>query len=75
MSGDIAFEPNLQRTISVDIRYVLFIIEKLMGGKNIVDELKFVHKSTKVDPTVIPVIDLPAPVVNPKSNKNSKKIK
>ncbi len=31
MSGDIAFEPNLQRTISVDIRYVLFIIDKYAG--------------------------------------------
>jgi hypothetical protein len=41
MSGDIAFEPELQRTISVDIRYVLFTIEKLMDGKNIIDELKF----------------------------------
>jgi hypothetical protein len=28
MSGDIAFEPELQRTISVDIRYVLWTIDK-----------------------------------------------
>ena len=28
MSGDVAFEPELQRTIAVDIRYVLFVIEK-----------------------------------------------
>ena len=47
MSGDIAFEPELQRTISVDIRYVLFTVEKLMGGKNIIDELKFVKKKPK----------------------------
>jgi len=39
MSGDIAFEPNLQRTISVDIRYVLFIIDKFAGAKNIINEL------------------------------------
>jgi hypothetical protein len=39
MSGDIAYEPELQRTIAVDIRYVLFIVEELMGGKNIVDEM------------------------------------
>lgn len=39
MSGDIAFEPNLQRTISVDIRYVLFIIDKYAGAKNIIKEL------------------------------------
>ena len=29
MSGDIAFENEVQRTISVDIRYILFIIDKL----------------------------------------------
>ena len=28
MSGDIVFEPNLQRCIGVDIRYVLYMIEK-----------------------------------------------
>jgi len=48
MSGDIAFEPELQRTISVDIRYVLFVVEKLMGRKNIIDELKFVKKAPKM---------------------------
>lgn len=40
MSGDIAFEPDLQRTIVVDIRYVLFIIDKLAGAKHLVDEMK-----------------------------------
>ncbi len=40
MSGDIAFEPELQRTISVDIRYVLFIIEKYAGAKNLIDEME-----------------------------------
>jgi hypothetical protein len=53
MSGDIAFEHNMQRTISVDIRYVLFTVEKLMGGKNIVDELKYVKKKPK--PAVAPM--------------------
>lgn len=42
MSGDIAFEHNLQRTINVDIRYVLFIIDKFAGAKNIIDELTIV---------------------------------
>lgn len=42
MSGDIYFEPNLQRTISVDIRYTLFIIEKFGGAKHIVDEMTIV---------------------------------
>lgn len=43
MSGDIEFEPNLQRTISVDIRYVLFVIDKVMGAQNIMDELAVVN--------------------------------
>lgn len=56
MSGDIAYEPELQRTIVVDIRYVLFIIDKLMGGKNIVDELKYAKKKEK------PAMDMSAGV-------------
>jgi len=39
MSGDIAFEPALQRTINVDIRYVLFVIDKYAGATNLIDEL------------------------------------
>jgi len=44
MSGDIAFEPELQRTINVDIRYVMFIIDKFAGAQNIIDELTIVNK-------------------------------
>ena len=39
MSGDVAFEPELQRTIAVDIRYVLFVIEKYGEAKWLIDEL------------------------------------
>jgi hypothetical protein len=39
MSGDISFEPRLQRTINVDIRYVLFIIDKFAGDTNLINEL------------------------------------
>jgi len=42
MSGDIAFEPELQRTISVDIRYVMWIIDKMAGAQNLIDEIDFV---------------------------------
>lgn len=42
MSGDIAFEPELQRTISVDIRYVLFCIDKVAGAGHLVDEMTLV---------------------------------
>ncbi len=43
MSGDIAFEPDLQKTICVDARYVLFIIDKYAGAKNLIDELTIVE--------------------------------
>ena len=39
LSHKIAFDKDLNRTICVDIRYVLFIIEKLGGAKNLIDEL------------------------------------
>ncbi len=42
MSGDIFFEPELQRTISVDIRYVLFIIDKYAGAKNLINEMTII---------------------------------
>jgi hypothetical protein len=52
MSGDIAFEPELQRTICVDARYVLFIIDKYAGAQNIIDELKIVKGHPKLKETV-----------------------
>jgi hypothetical protein len=42
MSGDIMFEPDMQRTINVDIRYVLFIMDKFAGATNLVNELTLV---------------------------------
>lgn len=42
MSGDIFFENKIQRTINVDIRYVLFIIDKLGGAKHLVDEMTII---------------------------------
>ena len=39
MSGDVAFEPELQRTIAVDIRYVLFVIEKYGKAEWLIKEL------------------------------------
>ena len=43
MSGDIAFEPELQRCIGVDIRYVLFMIDKWGKCPRLIDELKLVR--------------------------------
>ncbi|MCC8173261.1 MAG: S46 family peptidase [Odoribacter sp.] len=42
MSGDIDFEKNLQRCINVDMRYVLFVIDKYAGVKNLIDEMTIV---------------------------------
>ncbi|MFR9650193.1 MAG: S46 family peptidase [Rikenellaceae bacterium] len=42
MSGDIAFESELQRSISLDIRYMLLIIDKYAGARWILDELEIV---------------------------------
>ena len=43
MSGDIAYEPELQRTIVVDIRYVLWVMDIFAGAKNLVDEMTVVQ--------------------------------
>ena len=42
MSGDIAFEPDVQRTIGVDVRYVLFVIDKFAGADWLLDEMTLV---------------------------------
>ncbi|KAA6342963.1 Dipeptidyl-peptidase 7 [termite gut metagenome] len=42
MSGDIAFEPSVQRCIGVDVRYMLFIIEKYGKAENLLKELKLI---------------------------------
>jgi hypothetical protein len=43
MSGDIAFETELQKCINVDIRYVLFIIDKFAGATHLIDEMTLVR--------------------------------
>jgi hypothetical protein len=42
LSHKIAFDKDLNRTICVDVRYVLWCIDKLGGAKNIISELKLV---------------------------------
>jgi len=42
MSGDIYFDQKYKRTISVDIRYVLFLIDKFGGAQNLINEMKIV---------------------------------
>ncbi|HBW86922.1 MAG TPA: peptidase S46 [Crocinitomicaceae bacterium] len=43
MAGDVIFDTKLQKTINVDIRYVLFIIDKYAGAKHIVDEMTIIR--------------------------------
>ncbi len=58
MSGDISFEPELQRTISVDIRYVLWTIDKFAGARHLVDEMTVVERKA---PQAEPEAVVPAP--------------
>ncbi len=43
MSGNIAFNPQMQRCINVDIRYVLFIIDKFANAQNLIKEMKIIE--------------------------------
>jgi hypothetical protein len=43
MSGDFMFEPDLQRTIAVDIRYVLWIMDIYSGAGHLVNEMTIVE--------------------------------
>jgi len=51
MSGDIKFDAALQRTINVDIRYVLFVIDKYAGAENLIKELTIVKDKAPDKPT------------------------
>ena len=44
MSSDVMFEPDLQRCICVDIRYVLFMMDKFGGAGYLLDEMNLVRK-------------------------------
>ncbi len=43
LTGDIAYNPQLQRAACVDIRYVLFVIDKYAGAKHLIDEMTIVR--------------------------------
>jgi len=42
MTGDLMFNDKVQRTISVDIRYVLFVMDRFAGAGHLVREMKLV---------------------------------
>ena len=45
--SDINYDPSICRNIMVDIRYVMFIIDKYADAKNLIAEMKFVSKKGK----------------------------
>ena len=45
--SDMNYDPDICRNIMVDIRYVLFIVDKYAGAKNLIEEMTLVHPKTK----------------------------
>ena len=43
LTGDIAYNPQLQRAACVDIRYTLFIIDKYAGARHLIDEMTIIR--------------------------------
>jgi hypothetical protein len=41
--SDIYYSPEICRNIMVDLRYVLFIVDKFAGAKNLIDEMKIIY--------------------------------
>ena len=46
--SDIYYDPSICRNVMVDIRYVLFIIDKFAGATNLIEEMKLVHPKKKI---------------------------
>lgn len=65
MSGDIAFEPELQRTISVDIRYVLWTIDTFAGAGHLVKEMTVVERKKEEPKVDVPAVVEPVAPVKP----------
>jgi hypothetical protein len=45
--SDLYFDAEIVRSIMVDLRYVLFIVDKYAGATHLVDEMKLVHPKAK----------------------------
>jgi Peptidase S46 len=41
MSGDISFDQKYKRTIVADVRYIMWVVDKVLGGSRIMDEINF----------------------------------
>ena len=75
MSSDIKFDENLQRTIVVDIRYVLFVIDKYAGAKHLIEEMKLVkgHPMPTISKSVDSEESMAVPEVKAGKNEVIKK--
>lgn len=67
--SDINYDPSICRNIMVDIRYVLFIVDKYAGASHLLKEMKLVHPKRNRRATGIlgyetPVGNNPCPVLN-----------
>jgi hypothetical protein len=49
--SDINYDPSICRNIMVDIRYILFIVDKYAGAGHLVQEMNLVHPKKKKQPT------------------------
>lgn len=68
LSGDIVFEQEWQKTINVDVRFVLWTIDKYAGARRLIDELKLVRsENTPADTKT-----RPAKAEHVKSTKKNK---
>jgi hypothetical protein len=66
MSGDIAFEKEIQRTISVDIRYILFIIDKFAGARHLINEMTIAPKhAEKMTSEELAAVEMEAAIKDP----------
>jgi hypothetical protein len=66
MSGDIAFEKEIQRTISVDIRYILFIIDKFAGARHLINEMTIAPKHAgKMTSEELAAVEMEAAIKDP----------
>ncbi|MFN5224899.1 MAG: S46 family peptidase [Bacteroidota bacterium] len=72
ISSDFAFEPNYQRTIGVDIRYTLFIIDKFGGAGHLLKEMKLVDTPSPGPITLAPAPIEEAKVLDPKMEEKLK---
>ena len=39
MSGDVAFDQRFKRTICADVRYIMWVVDKVLGGRRLMDEM------------------------------------